>query len=43
MFSSLFLLTFLPTWIVGMALMMLLRRRQELEREKALAPQTIDR
>ena len=44
MFSSLFLLTFLPTWVAAMVLMRLLhRRQQELESKKALAPQTLDR
>lgn len=37
MFSPLFLLTLLPTWLVAMVLFVLLRRHQaELEKKKAL-------
>lgn len=44
MFSSLFLLTILPTWTVAMILLHVLRRRQrEMERRQALALQKIDR
>lgn len=44
MFSSLFLLTALPTWLAGMALTFILRRRQqELEQKQALALQRIER
>ncbi len=44
MFSTLFLLTILPTWMVAMVLLHILRRRQrELEENKALALQAAKR
>ena len=44
MFSSLFLLTMLPTWLVAMVLLQILRRRQrELEQKQALAPLPVER
>jgi len=39
MFSSLFLLTLLPTWLVAMVLLGILRRRQrDLEQKQVLQP-----
>ena len=39
MFSSLFLMTLLPTWLVAMALLGILRRRQrDLEQKQVLQP-----
>ncbi|HZD10245.1 MAG TPA: hypothetical protein VE553_02805 [Candidatus Binatia bacterium] len=43
MFSPIFLLTLLPTWLAAMVLLKVLRRRQaELEEKQALQPIEIE-